>query len=102
MKITGDGLQTRDFVHVRDVVWANIMAMDSRNVGSGEVINIGSGQEHSVLEIAKMMGGDYEFIPPRIEPRRSLADISRAKELIGWEPKERFEEAVAELKGQIS
>ena len=99
MKITGDGSQTRDFVHVRDVVRANILAMESDRVGKGEVVNIGSGVERSVLEIAKLLGGEYEFIPARIEPKRSLADITRAKFLLNWEPQENFEKAIEELKG---
>ena len=101
MKITGDGSQTRDFVHVRDVVRANILAMESDRVGKGESINIGSGVERSVLEIVKMIGGEYEFIAPRIEPKRSLADITRAKFLLNWEPQENFEMAVKELKGSL-
>ncbi len=99
MTITGDGLQTRDFTHVRDVVRANILAMESDKVGKGEVMNIGGGEQHSVLEIAQMIGGEYEFIAPRIEPRHTLADTTLAKTLIGWEPKEDFVKGVEELKG---
>lgn len=97
MTITGDGLQTRDFTHVRDVVRANILAMESSNVGKGEVINIGAGHNHSVLEVAKIIGGDYEFVPARLEPHDTLADNSKASVLIGWEPKEDFENAIKEL-----
>jgi nucleoside-diphosphate-sugar epimerase len=98
MTITGDGLQTRDFTHVRDVVKANLLAMDSDKVGKGEVINIGSGNNKSVLEIAKLIGGEYEFIPARIEPKNTLADNSKARELLGWIPQENFEKGVEELK----
>ncbi|HYC34554.1 MAG TPA: NAD-dependent epimerase/dehydratase family protein [Candidatus Paceibacterota bacterium] len=98
MTITGDGLQTRDFTHVRDVVRANILAMESQYVGKGEVINIGAGNPRSVLEIAKLLGGEYEFIAPRIEPRHALADNRKAKELLNWEAKEDFEKALIELK----
>ncbi len=98
MTITGDGLQTRDFTHVRDVVRANLLAMESKNVGKGEVMNIGGGKNYSVLDIAKMIGGDYEFVEARIEPRNTLADTTRAKELLGWEAKEDFEKAIEELK----
>ncbi|MDB5204730.1 MAG: NAD-dependent epimerase/dehydratase [Candidatus Taylorbacteria bacterium] len=98
MTITGDGLQTRDFTHVRDVVRANILAMESDKVGKGEIMNIGGGEQHSVLEIAQMIGGEYEFIAPRIEPRHTLADTTVAKNLIGWEPKEDFVKGVEELK----
>lgn len=98
MTITGDGLQTRDFTHVRDVVRANILAMESSKVGKGEVMNIGAGNSKSVLEIAKLIGGEYEFIPARIEPKNTLADNKKARELIGWEPLENFEKSVEELK----
>ncbi len=98
LTITGDGLQTRDFVHVRDVARANILAMENENIGNGEVINIGGGKERSVLEIAELIGGKYKFTPARIESRRSLADISLAKKILDWEPKEDFEKSLEELK----
>lgn len=98
MTITGDGLQTRDFTHVRDVVRANMLAMESAKAGKGEVINIGAGHNHSVLEIAKLIGGEYEFVPARLEPRDTLADNTKAKELLGWIPQENFEKAIEELK----
>lgn len=97
LTITGDGEQTRDYVHVSDVVTANIMAAKSDKVGSGEVINIGYGRETSVNEIAQMIGGPTSHVPARIEPRRALADISRAKSLIGWEPKVSLQDGVGEL-----
>ncbi len=98
LTITGDGLQTRDYVHVRDVVRANILAMENGKFVKGETINIAGGVPRSVLEIAKMVGGSHKFIPARIEPRRSLADISLAKKLLGWTPSENFEKGVEELK----
>lgn len=98
MTITGDGSVTRDFVHVKDIVRANILAMENQNVGKGESINIGGGKEITVLQVAKAIGGPYKFIAPRIEPKRSLADITLAKNLLGWEPKEDFEKGIIELK----
>ncbi len=101
MTITGDGLQTRDFTHVSDVAHANILAMqklEEQKLGKGEVINIGGGKSFSVLQIAQMIGGEYQFVEARIEPRHTLADISKAKQLLDWEPKQNFEEAIAELK----
>lgn len=98
MTITGDGEQTRDFVHSRDIAYANIKAMESDKVGKGEAMNIGSGKNHSVNQIAKMIGGAMSYIPPRIEPKHTLADISKAKELLDWEPQEDLEKAIKELK----
>ncbi|MBI2552461.1 NAD-dependent epimerase/dehydratase family protein [Candidatus Uhrbacteria bacterium] len=94
MTITSDGTQTRDFTHVDDVVRANLLAMDSSSVGSGEAINIGTGVNYSVNQVAKLIGGPTTHIPPRVEPHDTLADISRAKELLGWEPEVEFEEGL--------
>ncbi len=97
MTITGDGTQTRDFTHVRDIVQANILAMESDRVGKGEVMNIGSGQNISVNEIAKLIGGSSEHIPARLEPKHTLADNSLARALLGWKPTVRIEDGIREL-----
>ena len=97
LTIIGDGNQTRDFVNVADVARANILAAKSKLVGKGESINIGSGKKYSVKEIAKIIGGDTEFMPPRIEPKDSLADISLAKKLLNWEPEIMLEKGLKEL-----
>ncbi len=86
MTITGDGNQRRDFTSVIDVVKANILAARNDSIKSGEAINIGNGKNYSVNELAKMVGGPTINIPPRIEPRETLADNSLAKKLLGWEP----------------
>jgi len=98
MTVVPDGQQSRDFTHVQDVVRANILSAESTKVGQGEVINIGGGKNRSVLEVAELIGGPWKFTDPRLEPKHTLADISRAKELIGWEPKIEFEEGISELK----
>lgn len=97
MTITGDGEQTRDFTHVYDIVRANISAMTSEKVGQGESINIGSGKNHSVNKIAELIGGPSLHIDPRIEPKHTLADISKAKELLNWAPQEELETAIKNL-----
>jgi len=98
MTITGDGEQTRDSVHVRDVVRANMLAAASSKVGRGEVINIGSGVDYSVNAIAALIGGETTYIPPRIEPRHTRADITLAKQLLDWAPTISLQEGIAELK----
>jgi len=88
MTIVGDGLQTRDYVYVSDVVSANIVAMNCEHKLNGNIINIGTGKSFSVLDIAKMMNGEYIHVPARNgEARHTLADITKAKELLNWEPK---------------
>ena len=96
--ITGDGRQTRDFTHVRDVVVANILAMDHPKVGKGEIINIGAGKNVSMNYIAELLGGKVSYIPARLEPRDTKADNSLAKKLLGWIPKVSIEDGLKELK----
>lgn len=98
LQITGDGEQTRDFVNVKDVVSANILAMKSDKVGKGEVINIGGGKQYSVNKIAKIIGGEVAYVPPRIEPRKTEAGISKAREFLDWDPYVTLEEGITELK----
>jgi len=97
LTITGDGSQTRDFTHINDVIKANILAMTSKKVGRGETINIGSGKKYSINQIAKMFSNKVKYIPFRIEPHDTLADISLAKKLLGWQPKVKLEEGIREL-----
>ena len=96
LTITGDGTQTRDFTYVGDIVRANLMAMESVRVGKGEVMNIGAGSNHSVTEVAAMIGSLVVHIAPRVEPHDTLADIRLAKELLGWGPQTQFEDGLKE------
>lgn len=98
LTIYGDGSVTRDFTHVRDVVRANILAMTGEKVGKGEVINIGAGENHSVQEVAEMIGGEISYLEPRVEPHDTLADNTLAKELLGWQPQVNFKDGIEELK----
>ncbi len=96
--IYGDGTVTRDFTHVRDVAAANILAAESANVGKGEVLNIGAGRQTSIQKLAEMFGAPITYGPPRIEAHDSLADNSKARELLGWVPQMTLEAGIAELK----
>jgi len=98
LTITGDGEQTRDFTHVQDVVRANMCAAESNNVGKGEVLNIGAGNNVSINTLAKLIGGEVEHIAPRVEPKHTKADTTRAKKLLSWQPEISFEKGIAELK----
>jgi len=100
MTIVADGGEkTRDFTHVRDVVRANILAMGSDKVGKAEIINIGTGKNYSIKELAEMFRGPIEVIPPRPgETVTTLADNKKAKELLGWEPTVDLPSGVEELK----
>jgi len=91
LTVYGDGCQTRDYVHVEDVVRANLNAANSElPQGRAVALNVGSGEETSVNEIAAMVGGEVEHIIPNprgaFEELRKCADTSRAKSVISWEP----------------
>ncbi|MFB6226547.1 MAG: NAD-dependent epimerase/dehydratase family protein, partial [Candidatus Paceibacteria bacterium] len=97
LTIVGDGKQTRDYVHVEDVVLANITAWKS-DIESGEVFNIGTGTQTSVNEIAAIVGGETTQIPEREgEIRFSEADIDKAREKLDWKPQVGFEEGMSRL-----
>ena len=101
MTVVGDGEQRRDFTYVKDVVRANILAATSEKVGNGETINIGNGENRSVNQIASLFGGDIEFIDASLEPQNTLADNSKAKELLGWEPTMTVEEWMPKYKKEL-
>lgn len=98
MIIVGDGENKRDYVHVKDVARANLLAMTSDKVGKGEVMNLGVGESFSVNYIANLIGGETTHIPPRIEPKETVADSSLVKDLLGWTPSVKLEDGLRELK----
>ena len=101
--IVGDGEQRRDFTHVDDIVKANIAAAERASDISGELINVGTGTNYSVNEIADMICNQYtkNFIPPRpAEARVTLADISKAKKLLGYMPSIEISDWIDEYKVQ--
>ncbi|MEM0335665.1 MAG: NAD-dependent epimerase/dehydratase family protein [Thermofilum sp.] len=100
--IFGDGSQTRDFVHVRDVARAVLAALERglRN----EVLNVASGKPTSILELAKLVtrlaGLELEPVYDRPRPgdvKHSYADIAKARERLGFQPLVSLEEGVREL-----
>ena len=104
--IFGDGEQTRDFVFVKDVVQANLLAMRCPDLKGGEVFNVGTGRGSSLLQILEdinqLNGTDIaaEFAPARAgDIRHSRADISRARAVLGYEPAFNLAQGLAELIG---
>lgn len=94
--VVGDGKQTRDFVFVKDVVEAFVLASESRC--DGEVMNVGSGRTYSINYLVQLLGGEVVYIPKRPgEPEATFADISKIKRLVGWQPKVSFEEGVGTM-----
>tara|TARA_Y100000590_G_scaffold18275_1_gene21738 strand:+ start:2321 stop:3310 length:990 start_codon:yes stop_codon:yes gene_type:complete len=101
LTIVGNGNQTRDFIHVYDLVSGIIKAAKSNRVG--KIYNIGGGKEVKVNKIAKLIGGKKVFIPKRPgEPDRSLADIYKIKKDLSWKPKISIEKGVEGLLKNIN
>src|SRR4051794_1259335 len=100
-----DGRQRRDFVHVRDVARAFLLALD-RPEADGEVFNIGSGEDRTVEEVALLQASAMGR--PDLEPeitgqaragdiRHCVPDLTKAREVLGYRPQEDFAEGLAEL-----
>lgn len=89
LTIVGTGDQKRDFTHVSDVVNANVLfAMENLDDSDyGQVYNVGTGTNISILEVAKLISDNYVFIPERIgEAKTTLANIDKIKKTIPWKP----------------
>ena len=96
LTIVGNGKQTRDFIHVDDLVSAFIKVIKSRYVK--KIYNIGSGKRTSINTIASIFNGKKKFIPIRPgEPKDSLANISKLKKDINWNPKISIESGIKQL-----
>ena len=98
--IYGDGSQSRDFVFVKDVVRANLLAAEA-SIASGEVFNIGTETAININQLWKTISGfnrlslEPEFGPPRSgDIQASRADITKARRILGFEPEYSFEDGL--------
>ena len=101
-KINGDGLQTRDFVHIDDVVKANVLAMDSDI--NHRFLNVGSGLPTSVLDLANLI---IEISGLSLEPihgpelsgdvKATQSDIKLIRKLLNWEPKMKLDDWLTKI-----
>jgi dTDP-L-rhamnose 4-epimerase len=104
-----DGLQSRDFVHVSDIVQANLLALESDGADY-QAVNIGTGRATSVKEISQLLAkGLGKDIEPEIvgkyregDIRHCVSDITKAKGLLGYEPKVTLEAGLDELLAWVS
>ncbi len=101
LTIVGDGKQTRDFIHVFDLVKA--IEKSATKGKKGEIYNIASGREISINYIAKLIGGKRVKIPKRPgEPDRSLANIDKVKNHFKWKPEISIEKGINMLLKEIN
>jgi len=95
LTIVGDGNQRRDFTHVSDVVKANVMSAISNpdSEAFGQVYNVGTGTNHSINQIARMISDNVINLPPRSgESRITLANNKKINKTFGWNPSVKLEE----------
>lgn len=108
-KIYGDGEQTRDFIHVSDIVAANLQALRTSN-GTGEAFNVGTGRATSISELYSLLGelvGRPEISPTHSaeragDIRHSYANMTRAREVLEFRSKVELKEGLKLLIGSIS
>lgn len=99
-----DGLQTRDFVHVSDIVQANLLALET-NQAVGSVYNVGTGEPTSVRRVADLLADEFEaHAPPEIpqqfragDIRHCFADITKIRRELGYVPRVGLAEGLREL-----
>ena len=104
--IFGDGGQTRDFVFVKDIVQANLLAMRSDKVGRGEAFNVATNTQISLLALLEAL---QQIVGRRVTPqfrearagdiRHSFADISKAKRVLGYQPRHTLTDGLRALLG---
>jgi nucleoside-diphosphate-sugar epimerase len=94
--IHGKGEQRRDFIHVNDIVEANIAAFKSE--AKGMVLNVGSGKNISIQELADLISKDQIYEPRRAgDAEITLADISKTRKILNWAPKVTIEEGIRQM-----
>ncbi|MEW2085650.1 NAD-dependent epimerase/dehydratase family protein [Streptomyces sp. NPDC005283] len=99
LTVAEPGTQTRDFTHVEDIVAGIVLCAAG---GSGDGHLLGTGREHRIIDVARMFGGPVQMVPSRRGDRpRGLASMSKAQAL-GWRPKIRLEDYIANLAGPLS
>ena len=93
---------TNPFTYVGDVVDANILAAEHSKELKGDSFNIGNGDNFSVNEIADMFGGEKSYGIKFLEPFQTLADNSKAKSILGWNPKGDLKQWIKDYLDKIS
>lgn len=94
--IFGDGNQTRDFIDVKDVCRAYLMAAESDI--TGEIFNVGSGNPQTINRLVDLLECEKTYLPKREnEPYTHCADISKIKAQLGWEPQISFEDTINDI-----
>ena len=102
--INEDGLQSRDFIHVKDVTSANIAALE-KDEANYQIFNVGSGKPIPIVRVAEILISLYKsklkpevtFKVRKLDVRHCFADISKISQLLEWKPEVEFEDGLKEI-----
>jgi len=95
LTVVSPGTQKRNFTHIDDIIDGLVKVGEN---GYGDEFGIGSDEAFTILEVAKMFGGEIKMLPPRAG-NRMLADVMTEKtKALGWEPKKSLKEYIDELR----
>lgn len=104
LTVVGDGSQRRDFVHVKDVARANLLAATARleETSFGQFFNVASGRNVAIIDLAREISPSIEFLEKRVgEAETTLGVIAKISTLIGWRPTIDVEQWVLDAKAEI-
>lgn len=96
LKVLGKGQESRYFLHIKDLVRANIAAMKSKKVGSGETIDI-AGKKYRIIDVARLISQNIQKVPAKTtvdELSQIKPDQAKAKKLLNWSPKIDLKEGI--------
>ena len=99
LPIVSPGTQRRDFTYVKDIVRGLLLAGER---GQGDGYCLGTGREYSLLDVARLFGGDVEMLPERSGDRRSSAiDLTKSRVELGWQARVQLEDYIARVKESV-
>jgi UDP-glucose 4-epimerase len=99
LSVVGDGEQTRDFIHVKNIAEVNVAAIKLLTPKYFEIINVATGIGTKVIDIAHLVGGDIDYLPARIEPQHSLGKNDKLHKLFPQQSFISLEEGLEEMLG---
>jgi len=99
LTIVGDGTQRRDFTHVSDIVESNILAATLEDLNFGSIYNVGFGKNYSIIELAKMISNNVEYVPARPgEAEDIMSDTHKLELDFKWKPQVELQKWIMENK----
>ena len=96
LTVVSPGTQQRNFTHIEDIVSGLLIVGEK---GNGDGFGIGSPETYTILEIAKLFGGEIQMLPERKGNRMTAEVVTQKTEALGWKAKRHIKEFIENLKG---